>query len=469
MNNNKYHVLLTFFGTFVCYDEKHQKFIHRKLINTHDRNDISQFYVGASTLSSVEGAPIAFDIVNPEGGRAVHLRLNGLFLCADPDGNVHASRTEANPWETFLILSWDELDNICFITANDWISRSDGRIIEKSEIKFSSEFCLSFGPYKILMKDNLPIPFRKTSESFQGLGTPPSYDPAVFNGFSFWLNNWQAEEFSLYRPLIYYCAFGEKSFNLLKSSLKSLHFLADYRGDVLVIGDKDKDFVDRHAPEEMRPRIHVWNLPACDFIDFCAARYMIPLWRKVAGFQPFLYVDTDVLFDLGVQDLMQTLALSAKMTAQREDFSFLATAPSVGATLLQEAGCKPPDDERGFNSGIIGIPSISDHARTLLKIRDTIYRYAQAKSNRRALSHFDQAIANYVAFKTSSFDLDLLSDKVRWVDADVLCGGKQRLGFVHFWGASDKAKEMSRYVDHLSNDSPEPTPSVDAIDASRAS
>ncbi|KAA0678261.1 hypothetical protein [Roseomonas genomospecies 6] len=438
MSAENLYVVLTVFGTFLCRDRKSCQFVHRRLDDIGEDAELAQFQADATTLRPTTGAPELFAIVNPGGGRTVHLQCNELFLCADLDGNAHVSRVTANPWETFLLMSVRELEEIRFIAANDWLCRSGGQRVAKESIGLAPDFQLSFGDFRIDLGDNLPIPCR-----------PASTGSAPFNRFSLWVDGWRLVDFLLHRPLVYYCAFGGKStFELLRHSLVSLHCLADYRGDVLVIGDRDKDYVAAYVPKALRDRLHVWNVTGGDFLDYCAARYLLPLWPQAAGFQPFLYVDTDIAFDQELQGFLLSLALSPRMAAQRETFSPLATSESVGAPLFREANIAT-GDECGFNSGIIGIPSLDRHKETLLRIRETMYRYARAKGDRRALSHFDQAIANYVAFTTAGIDLDLVSDRTRWMDNDVIYGGDIPIGFVHFWGTIRKPEQMSRYINRL--------------------
>lgn len=435
MSAENLYVLLTIFGTFLCRERKSRRFVHQRLDDIGEDAELAYFQADAATLRPATRAPEIFTIVNPSGGRTMHLRCNGLFLCADPTGNAHVSRTVPNPWETFLLVSVSELEEIRFIVTNDWLCRSSGQHVAKENIGFAPDFQLLFGDFRINLNENLPIPFR-----------PVSSGSTSFSRFSFWVDSWRLEDFMLYRPLVYYCAFGGKgTFDLLRHSLVSLHRLADYRGEVLVIGDRDRDEVAAHAPEALRDRIHVWNVVAGDFLDFCAARYLLPQWPQATNFQPFLYVDTDIAFDRDLQGFLQSLALSPTIAAQRESFSPLAASESVGAPLFREARLSTGDG-CGFNSGIIGIPSLDEHKETLLRIREMMYRYAHAKGDRRALSHFDQAIANYVAFTTTNVDLNLISDRTRWMSNDAICGGETPVGFVHFWGTLRKSEQMTAYI-----------------------
>jgi hypothetical protein len=136
------------------------------------------------------------------------------------------------------------------------------------------------------------------------------------------------------------------------------------------------------------------------------------------------------------------------VSAQEEDFSPLAFARSMGAPLFSADGTNV-DGRFGFNSGIVGIPNLTDHADTLRKIPETMKRLKSAQP-RPDVSHLDQPVANYVAAKTAPFDLELLTPFVRYCRYNRLCGGDSERGFVHFWGAGNpeqKIAAMRRYLD----------------------
>ena len=105
--------------------------------------------------------------------------------------------------------------------------------------------------------------------------------------------------------------------------------------------------------------------------------------------------------------MLHAIAMSDRIVAPIEVFSPLASAPSVGSTLLQRDGCSPRF-ACGFNTGTLGIPNLTRHARTLRLIRRIIVNQGTL-NGRAALPWADQEVANYVSHRVGNFDTGLIS------------------------------------------------------------
>ena len=435
--------LLTCWGSFVCYDAEGRRLTQCRLDDPDAEAHPAPFLLRGTALQSALKAPDQFEIVHNAGKGLVSLRRNGLFLCATPDGLVAASRETASRWESFILVSGQDLEAIRFLLRHSWIENSTARLLRNTANSILADFRLRLDGIEFDLLHNLPILLTQ-----DGWKADITDQQRGFRTCILWQDQWKPTLLSLYRPLVFYCAFGEKSLPLLSASVRSLVDLAGYAGDLLLLTDMTHQQIEPCAQQCRPDRLHVVTTSAHDMIDFCSARYRVGDWNAAEQFQPLLYVDTDVAFDLDPERMFVELALSSRMSAQREPQHRLASHLPVGASLFREAGIDVGDCE-GFNSGIIGIPCLAAHKLTLKQIDSAIYRYIDAKQNRRPLSHFDQPVANYIGFITNTFDLDLCTRYIRWMHTHAIHGGSERLGFVHFWGAKDKVRELESYVDAL--------------------
>ena len=443
--------LLTCFATVVCYDLAERTLVHVPPEAVHPgvepitvRHDLSSGrlamlrYGPPDALSRTRTATVLpalpqfgpFEVVPGPRDRLVHLKAAERFLCADTAGAVQVWSQLPSKWETFLPVAAEDLADLAFLQANRWVMPGQAG---PQSITLGRDFTLTVGPHPVSLPDNLPLPFRT-----------PAGDQPGFTRVSLFVDGWKLEEIVLYRPLIYYAAFGnENVLRMLEVSLATLDRLAGFDGDILLITDRTATQLAPLLPTRLAHAVHVWNVQGDDRFDYVVARYLVPHWPAAAGFQPLLYADTDVCFDGNLGELLTRLVLYPKLSAQTEAFSRLSSTESVGARLLQEDGCEV-GDTYGFNSGVIGIPAIPSHGETLLKIAETMYRYAAARGSRRPLNWFDQSVANYVAFKTASFDPTLLSPYVRQGDGQ---DGASPTGLLHVWGAGPgKLDAMRRYL-----------------------
>jgi hypothetical protein len=203
-------------------------------------------------------------------------------------------------------------------------------------------------------------------------------------------------------------------------------------------------------------KVHALRIPARRKLDFYTGRYRVAEWRHAASYQPLLYVDSDVVFDLPVEPALAEVLLAKAICAQREG-QLISVARSVGATLLQSDSVPPEayDGKPGFNSGILGIPNLGDHADTLAKIWVTAERVHATDARGPFKPFFDQPVANYVAFKVAPLDLDTLTKRIRHVYRKTMRGGNTPLGMVHFWGAGDAVETATMMREHVKANLPQ--------------
>jgi hypothetical protein len=361
--------------------------------------------------------------------RCVTLSLQGQFLAAYADGRI-VPDANLEDWQGFLPIAQPELETLRQILRNDWVIRSSGALVHAGDIALENWYTLRVGGLKLDLRYQLPFdaaewPFRLT----------------VLN------EGWRIEQLCLYRPLIYFTAFGNPTaIAQFLASVRSLIEIGRYSGDLLVLTDQAPDAIVANLPPMAPGRLRTHPAAPSDFIGFVASRYRILEIPWAAQFQPVMYMDTDVVFDAGVEPMLRAVACADRIAAPLEPFSPLRTTPSVGSGLLELDACTP-GFAVGFNGGTMGIPNIPAHAATLRLIRTIMVNHA-AINGRAAFAWVDQEVANYVSFRLAHFcrAIDPFVRYGGWEDTEPSTDG--RVGLVHFWpalGADKKFAAMQRY------------------------
>lgn len=459
--------LLTWFGTFVCYDRVIHRLVHLPWDQIDGMTAPVQLSVTRGVDRQASGAvlevagsdpglgpgpalhqPVALVPRDPAGSpRIVALRAGERYLCANRYGEIVADREAASDWEHFLLVEPEEVEDLCRLLDHDWVLHRNDAIVAPADIALLEGFRLAFGPLLLQLPQILPLVH---VERFDGPGRPGFYQADLF------IDGWKFERISLYRPLIYYTAFARDDiFAQLQLSLESLLAFGRYDGEVLIMADRPPAEVRRYVPAALHPRLHVMRVRVPRGLDYMMARYRVAEWGPAAGYQPLLYTDTDVVFDAPVRPMLAALAHHRLICAPQEQ-TRVADSPQLGRVQLEADGIAA-GDRLGFNAGTQGVANLTVQGGSLRLIYDALTRFARAQAALGApLVWEDQPMANYVAMKTGCVDTALLSRCMRF-DHPVYRQGPVtspagRRGMVHFWGPQtyqEKNDKMQAYIQAL--------------------
>ena len=366
--------------------------------------------------------------------RTVALARDGFYAGLPPQGLLEINRSAVQDWERFLPCSDADLDFLLALSKDRWIIKSTRALVEPGAIGLGQAFSLNIGPLSIPLNYNLP--FEQKHAPFR---------------FTVLSEGWKINEILLFRPLIYYLAFGEDNvFQQLSYSLISLSLAAQYRGKVWVYSDKDAGEIHRAmhwmAPDQLTAK----PLIASDWVGFVAGKYCILEDEAADAYQPVVYMDPDIIYNADIQPMLIAMAVSEKMTAPLESFSGLEHAPSVGAALLQHDH-EHPGFASGFNCGTIGIPNLPSQRHHLRLIRRLICNIL-GQRGRSALHWVDQEVANYVSYKMAHFETHEISTYVRYgFEGPPPVPTEPLSGLVHFWGIArpGRPQVMRDYLDRV--------------------
>jgi hypothetical protein len=262
-------------------------------------------------------------------------------------------------------------------------------------------------------------------------------------------DGWKFDRIILYRPLIFYVAFGENAIGQFCVSVKSLFQIGNFDGRVLVFTDMPEQKLRKKLNEIPPAQLLVTPLRANDWVGFVAAKFAILEEDVAYECSPVVFMDPDIVYNTDVRPMLVDMACLDSPSAPLEHFSNLATSPSVGGQLIQRDNGNPMLS-CGFNVGTLAVPNLKEFGHVLALIRRTIQNYVTIHG--RAGIHFiDQEVANYISFKFAHFDTGQLTRYVRFGFMQDAFNLGALSGLVHFWGIprTSRIEPMQRYLDLL--------------------
>jgi hypothetical protein len=348
------------------------------------------------------------------------------------------TRTEVGEWEAFLTLGDTDLDWLVYVMSHSWLSASRDAVVPRQLVHPVRNFGMQLGDVAIRIDDFLAA-------------NPGDRTPGAFY---FHYDGWKVEQLREYNPLIYLIAYGkDEIFTSLALTLRSLHEFGRYEGDILLFTDRAPDRLVGIVPPELQKQVKLSAAPAMDVMDYTSIKFRICDLQEAANYQPLLYLDIDVICDQPVEPVLREIHAASRICVPLE-YDLLGAHNYYGPYLFAADPTAKPRNERGFSSGLIGIPNVAVARRTFPAILHTMYRLARGGKTREPSLWFDQPPANYVMNKLDAADYGVLTPRVVTpVDQTQPVSAIPRLGFAHFCGgvgATDtKLPPMRAYMDLL--------------------
>jgi hypothetical protein len=389
---------------------------------------------------TIPGLPPGCEMLIESSRRTATLLQNRYYYSAEPMRRVLANdRSNAGLWESFLFVTEDDFAAIKHIFGNDWIRASSKQVCRAASIRFREGFILAIGDLELDLRYNLP---------FLPHNEMPALEESGAMSFNVLIDGWKIERIHLYRPFIYFTAFGSPyALEQAYTAIASLIEFGGYDGHVHVITDQPAESFLQNIPSLLPERITVQNLASQDWVGYVAAKYCILDWVYAYNFQPLLFLDTDVVCDAPLEPLLATIVALDRMSAPLEDVSSLQTNPSVGASLIQRSGL----DARfacGVNGGTVGIPNLRGSSEIMELTRTIITNHSEIFGR----DHFrwvDQEVLNYVSFCVGNFDSSALLRFIRYGWENDEFDATRRLGLVHFWPPVADRPKLDRMKDYI--------------------
>jgi hypothetical protein len=450
-------VLITFHGTIVQFDTSSGCLRHGAIADHEPNVFMTQEGAGALLWWQGSDEPLPLGDFAPRlctladdhrpnrlkvaavGGGLVALCADGRFLCAEAGGAITCSRLKASLWESFLLVSLEDLEHLKFILAQSWLSRFDGLPIATSEIRCRDGHMIAFGRRHFLIRDVLAAARAAAAAD----GSP--------RRLSIGYDGWKLEDYVLYRPLAYLVAYGKPEiFSCAAIAIQSLFEFGAWEGDVLLITDANNAGFAERLPPALRHRILTAVIPAHDVLDYTLARYKLGAVSASRFYQPVVYLDTDIVCDAPLRDIARAAALSPDLQACPEGLLF-DDGDYYGRSLLKLEAATFKPEERGYSSGVFAFRHVDEQRELFGLIVDTAYAFSVAAGARDRFQFFDQPFFNYVLYKTRQPAASILGARVEiQLSHDPAPAAPVGKGLVHFAGGVGNAvPKLTLMTDYL--------------------
>jgi len=431
---------LTWRGTILTRDKNGMPFLNESLENGIPAN-AARFSLHCSSAGSTLGitarllpglpalaageavAAPAFVVIPAGTGRAAFLHLGKNFAATPEKGVLLQGQPQPDRFTVFVFVPERELLELLFIRDNQWLTGT-GALVRHGGAGFRRGFKFSFGETAADLRHG---------PGYTGLRPAAEGNPAMLTELAVLREGWKiAGRLRLFRPLIYYAAFGKAEiFEQLRCSLRSLAEFGAYGGNIHIISDRPQAYIEDFVPPALIDRLTVQPVAGMDYWDFAFARYRLDEWRQAGSFRPLLYVDTDIAFDRPVEPLLKDIALSGKICVASEPCSKLNGPDYSGAPLFRLAGIET-GDHTGFNAGCQGFPSLAETRRYFNLTLHAAERFRDFHPG--GISVFgDQPFTNYVAYLTETLDTAVMDAAMRLSFPPLSAAPEDRTGMVHFW------------------------------------
>ena len=270
---------------------------------------------------------------------------------------------------------------------------------------------------------------------------------------------WKILPLKLYRPLVYYAAFGtDDIFGCLRAAIVSLLEFGRWDHEIGIL-TRTEDLVKVNtavADLNLGNRLHIVTVPGADILDWCLARYRIDAVEIVATHQPILYLDVDVICDAPLDDLCLQLTHSRTIEVLPEGRLDEGDPDSSGHwfgwRLMAADGLDFDPLERGFSSGILGFANKKIAAQAFSAILRSAYHHSEQVGDRHRFAGYDQPFAGYVLKKLRLTSSDLLPAIAQFCRVDPatmpLPMPVRPSGLVHFNGIVGDASAKRRAMEH---------------------
>ena len=383
----------------------------------------------------IDHGPLSgFNVTASAGGRVVSISRETFFMSAEPahaGSAVRVNRKKVSDWEQFVLISDDDVKTIDFIRENNWVVGDYEQVVPSNLITFGPPFALKFGGIAIDLRYNTQLlrnalPFRMTLLR----------------------DGWRIVKFFLYKPAFVFTAF--KSPEILKQlyiAIDSLIRHGGFEGTVLLITDQAESDILENVPSLDQKKLLIFACQPPDWVGYVASKYLMLNQPEMTQYQPIVFSDPDMVFDSNLTRMLAAVAASDRIAAPVEHDSYLRSRISVGSELIAEDGFDA-FNQSGINAGTLAIPNLIQHKATLELIANILVNRSKIKG-REHHKWVDQEVANYVSFRTLTFDQRLVSSYVRYGFKGVEEQASLATGVVHFFPPAKAVAKRSTMETHL--------------------
>jgi hypothetical protein len=272
-------------------------------------------------------------------------------------------------------------------------------------------------------------------------------------------DGWRVLPLKLYRPLVYYAAFGSDDiFGCLRAALVSLLAIGKWDNDIAILTRlEDVAKVNAAVADlDLGIRLQIITVPGIDILDWCLARYRIDAAEIFATHQPIIYLDVDVICDSPLNDFCLQLThcptIEIVPEGRLDEGHPESSGQWFGWRLMAADAMAFSPSEPGFSSGILGFANkqVAQHAFSAI-LRSAGF-HAEQCGTRHRFAGYDQPFAGYVMKKLGVMSSILLPEIARLCRVDPvrtpLPMPARPAGLAHFHGIVGDAASKRRAMEH---------------------
>jgi hypothetical protein len=298
-------------------------------------------------------------------------------------------------------------------------------------------------------------PYVTTIQALAAARPFPSGSPVL--NLSLLHDGWKIQPLQLYRPLIYYAAFGPPNiFACLRTSIASVRTIGGWKHDIAVLTrPEDVPLVEAiRSGLDIGPNLHIVPVAGADLLDWCLARYRIDAADIFQYHQPLLYLDVDVVCDAPLNDLCLKLLESSCIEVVPEatwtEDGQESDGHWFGWPLMRQDGLTVDASTAGFSAGILAFANYRLAAQPFAAILSSVAAYAE-QTGVRNVEH-EQPISNYVMRKLRVASTSLLPGFAQLCRVDParspLPVPATPTGLAHFHGIIGHSASKRAAMDH---------------------
>lgn len=401
--------LLSSWNTVLDYDENHAAVFARPINNdfpsiqiyidgqkaTLKKDDVENIDISSKGILVLGPESKIFDIKYTERpGPYISLRFNGFYVSVSSDGSTAVDKARGLNWETFRLVSLDEIRQLSHFLNNSWYLRAHETLISKEEIERKSEFTLGIKNIFDLKIDDIIIFLTESN----------------LKEIKIYYDTWKIEFLDLFRPAVYYCSFGRpEGFDCLGISISSIRKYGKYTGEIKIISEKCIEYIQERIPEDIRYNVESVKYTALDNIDYMSARFDIEALSCIKDHQPVLYIDTDIIIKKPINEILVKILADKKSQIQvfRETSEIMSDI--YWGKALFEDDHSPKIPEFGFSTGIMSFRNFMEISIFFESVREIIFRQSTIWGTRQIMRCYDQPVANYILGKFAIIGENILS------------------------------------------------------------
>ena len=391
--------------------------------------------------------PKAWYVQDAGDGRVAFRTKEKSFLRASPHlGPISFDARNLAAWEYFRLLSLDDYALMACYAQARWLIDGDERPTEPGKLRLIDGFRIEFGGRTVALDDFL-IAMRSVSGCRSLDGLPMS--------FTFIHGIYSASRARLFNPLIYTAIGGANNFfEQVCICFGSIESFGQYDGSYCLVSDRDRSAITPYLEsiDPVRWSNIQWDLNELEKI--VSARMNVLKDTHFDGFQPILYVDSDVVCDRPIEGLLIAAARSDRILIASE-FNGLSIAevgsPNdnwFGAFLYE--GDPRIGSHRCINNGIFAGCNRHVFLEPYGIVAQAWARFKAAYGDAHRAA-YDQPFYSYILQGLEAIDTTLMDQWVTNLQGVEPTGSYKPRGLAHFniGVGKDKTDAMLRYVDLL--------------------